>query len=51
MLVWAKNSQTLTYAHAGLALWGSDVLALIVDVDEYVMTPEPGITLTNVRLS
>jgi hypothetical protein len=33
--------QVLQYNHASLELWGSDTLLLIVDLDEYLITPRP----------
>jgi hypothetical protein len=37
------------YGHAGLALWGTDSIALVIDLDEYVMTSSAQISLAKVR--
>jgi hypothetical protein len=34
--------------HVGLVLWGTDSLALVLDVDEYLMTAKPGLTVLEV---
>ncbi len=36
--------QTIIYNHALLTLWGSDSLAMFVDIDEYLMTSRPGVS-------
>lgn len=40
--------QVLAYNHALLALWGSDSLVLVADVDEYLITHKP-MTVVEVR--
>jgi hypothetical protein len=44
----AGLTQVLVLNHALLSLWGSDSLAFMLDVDEYVMTPEPGTSILQV---
>ncbi len=41
----AAAPQVLLTNHALLALWGSQALALVVDIDEYLATPQPATAL------
>ena len=42
-------SQVLIYNHALLSLWTEDVWMLVADLDEYLMTPRPVRSITEVR--